>query len=227
MRHSLRVQLRGLRFATHRVGQDILAELRFSGGLRRAAAGKTGLKLNIGCGPNVESGWLNLDAFHRDPEILYFNALNPLPIAAMTVKRIHCEHFLEHLDLDHAIDFLKECYRVLEAGGTVRLIVPDVDKYIEARATKNDRFFKALSNIGNPSDPLVTPNMVINQMFRMGGDHRYAWDFETIRHFAGEIGFLTVERSALNAGPSEYAMDGQDDWRETESLYVEMTRAAG
>jgi hypothetical protein len=66
--------------------------------------------------------------------------------------------------------------------------------------------------------------MVINQMFRMGGDHHYAWDFETIRHFASEIGFSPVECSALNYAPLEYAIDGQDDWRETESVYVEMTR---
>ena len=225
MRHSLRVQLRGLRSAIKGLLQEMLAELRFGGVLRRAAAGRSGLKLNIGCGPNVEAGWLNLDAFHRGPDVLYFNALNPLPLAAMSVKRVHCEHFLEHLDFDHAVAFLRECYRVLEVGGTMRLIVPDADKYIEARATKNDRFFKSLSNIGNPSDPLVTPNMVINQMFRMGGDHRYAWDFETIRHFASKIGFSAVERSTLNGTKAEYAMDGQDDWREIESVYVEMTRA--
>lgn len=224
MRHSLRAQLRGLRTAVRGVRQEMLAELRFGGVLRRAVAGRTGLKLNIGCGSHVEAGWLNLDAFHSGVDVLYFNALNPLPIAAKTVKRIHCEHFLEHLDFDNAVAFLKECYRVLEAGGTMRLIVPDADKYIEARSTKNERFFMDLAKIGNPSYPLVTPNMVINQMFRMGGGHRYAWDFETICHFAKAIGFASAERSALNAVPPEYAIDGQDGWREIESVYVELIK---
>ena len=132
MRQSLRDNLRRLRSAMDDTVREAMSHLRLGRQLRHAAQGRMGLRLNIGCGANVEPDWLNLDADPHSETVLYFNALNPLPIANGAVERIHCEHFLEHLEFDRARAFLEDCHRVLELGGKMRVVVPDVQKYINA-----------------------------------------------------------------------------------------------
>ncbi len=156
--------------------------------------------------------------------VFYHDALNPLPLADGSVKRIHCEHFLEHLDYDSAPAFLGECHRVLELGGTLRLIVPDAEKYISAYAASDTDFFSALRFLGNASQELETKIIICNQMFRMGGDHKFAWDFETLNLACCNAGFSKVSRSTWQAGPAEIQIDGLDDWRPLESIYCEIER---
>jgi len=96
-------------------------------------------------------------------------------------SHIHCEHSLEHLEFDQALRLMRECYRILPPGGGKRLILPDGGKYLKAYSEHYAAFFDRLKNIGNPSRSLLTPVEIINQSFRMGGAHRFAWDKETLR----------------------------------------------
>ncbi len=226
MRHSLRQNLRHLRAATAATVREIADHLRWSRDLRKQFHGGSDLKLNIACGRNVEEGWINLDIHPGNSSAFYLNAMNSLPIADGSVRRIHCEHFLEHLEYFDAVRFLRECHRILQPSGTMRIIVPDFEKYILAYARNDTAFFHSLSDLGNPSDPLVTRAMVINQMARMGGDHRFAWDFATLHHVARSVGFSACEKSELDAAPAEFSIDGQDGWRAIESLYAELARGA-
>ena len=60
---------------------------------------------------------------------------------------------------------------------------------------QNDRnFFNHLRGLGNATEPLDTPVKVINQMFRMGGGHKFAWDFETVSAIAKAAGFSDVNK---------------------------------
>ena len=92
--------------------------------------------------------------------------------------------------------------------------------YLRAYATQDHAFFNALRGLGGAAQPLDCPMAVINQMFRMGGHHRYAWDFEQLRECLEQIGFVQVERSAFGDIVPEFRIDGTDDWRAHESLYV-------
>jgi predicted SAM-dependent methyltransferase len=82
-------------------------------------------RLHIGAGNRRLPGWINVD-------------LLPLPgvdvVADVTaglrfsgVEAIFAEHFLEHLRLDRAIDFLVEAHRVLGPGAWLRLSTPNLD----------------------------------------------------------------------------------------------------
>lgn len=106
--------------------------------------------------------WLNLDGYATGQGVLYYNALNRLPLGDASVVRIHCEHFLEHLDFDAALAFLSGCRRVLEPGGTMRLSVPDADKYLAAYVAYDEKFFEQLRRLGNVNELLETRVMVCN-----------------------------------------------------------------
>ena len=223
MRPSLRNNLRLVRNALKGLSGEIVAEARHGGSLRRVARGRSDLRLNIGCGQKVMDGWLNLDGYVIGKGVLYFNALNRLPLGNGSSRRIHCEHFLEHLTFQQAVAFLEDCRRVLAAEGSMRLIIPDAEKYMNAYVARNDGFFDQLRFLGNASRSLETNMMVCNQMFRMGGDHRFAWDFTTIEQVSRGAGFSFVERSEWRGGPVEHQIDGLDDAPAREPLL----RAAG
>lgn len=222
MRESLKHSLRSVRGALRSLNRDIADSVRHGNTLRKAAAGKTELRLNIGCGHKIEDGWLNLDIEPASSKVYYFNALNPLPIDDDAVARIHCEHFLEHLDSDQARSFLKECWRALRPKGSMRIIVPDLEKYIRAYASSDEEFFRKLNRLGGSARVLETKGIICNQMCRMGGGHKFAWDFETLALVGRQVGFSTIERSAWKQAGGGASIDGEEEWRVVESLYCEL-----
>lgn len=224
MRKSLRLNLRRLLNAFGDVRDDLVAGFRNGGDLRKATAGRTGLFLHVGCGPRVFDTWINIDLVPSAKGAIWFNALNGLDIADGAVRRIHCEHFLEHLEQGEADAFLRECARVLETGGTMRVIVPDLKKYIDAYVGDDRAFFGKLERLGGAVEPLATRALVCNQMFRMGGAHAFAWDFETLERAARRAGFSSITPSEWNKPAVPPAIDGDDDWRLIESLFAELVK---
>jgi predicted SAM-dependent methyltransferase len=186
---------------------------------RRRFRGLHDVKINVGCGPLLAQGWVNVDV-EPPPGAYYLNAVNGFKFDDGAAKHIHCEHFLEHLEYSHAVDFLTECHRVLRPGGSLRLIVPDGEKYMLAYARRDTAFFSQLEHLGNAQDRLDLPAKVVNQAFRMGGGHRYAWDFENMEAVLRQAGFSRVERSEYRDVAEEFRIDGSDEWRPIESLYV-------
>jgi SAM-dependent methyltransferase len=81
-------------------------------------------KLNVGCGEWPLEGYINLDADKGvHPDLLA--TVPPLPFEDGDLEEVYAGHFLEHLGLDEARDFLLECRRVLRPGGVLTLVVPD------------------------------------------------------------------------------------------------------
>jgi predicted SAM-dependent methyltransferase len=220
-RRSTQQRLRNLQSALSEFWSDVTKELVHGGDLGKYCTGKVGLKLHVGCGELVRPGWVNID-FSPRLGVFYFNMQNPLPIANGTVSRIHAEHFLEHLEYSEAVRFLSECARILAGGGSMRVIIPDAEKYMRAYASDDKLFFEKLKDLGGTLEPLPTKDAICNQMFRMGGDHQFAWDFETLEYVSKLAGFKIVKRSHHNEEPVSVCIDGQDWWRPVESLYAEL-----
>ena len=76
------------------------------------------------------SGWVNVDLL-GDGADLSWNLLHPLPFADATVDAIFHEHVLEHFDFAAGLRFCKECYRLLKPTGSLRIVVPDAEEYVE------------------------------------------------------------------------------------------------
>ena len=87
-------------------------------------------RINVGCGDYLMDGFTNIDADpSRNPDIC--DTVPPLPVASNSLEEIYAGHFLEHLaggtpgQPSEALDFLQECYRCLQPGGLLGLVVPD------------------------------------------------------------------------------------------------------
>jgi predicted SAM-dependent methyltransferase len=225
LRRALREHLRDLRSSLLGLGYYILSQARHGCELRRYCDGQKGLLLNIGCGRLTRDGWVNIDVQPSPGKSFYLDVRNGLPLSNCSARHIHCEHFLEHLEFSEAKQFLCECARVLENGGSMRLIVPDLEKYVIAYTQNDHTFFRSFRFLGGAAEPLETKGAVCNQMFRMGGSHKFAWDFETLREVARHCGFSEVSRSAWGDVPPLLNIDGNDEWRSVESLYVKLVKS--
>ncbi len=92
------------------------------------------MRLNLGCGPILLDGHLNLDVEAVAPDGERFRRCDVrqgLPFPDGSVESINASHFLEHLTLPEARALLVECWRVLEPGGAIRVAVPDLRRLLD------------------------------------------------------------------------------------------------
>jgi predicted SAM-dependent methyltransferase len=84
-------------------------------------------KLNIGCGHRYSSGWINIDFHSESSEVISHNLLKKLPFSSNSIEAIYSSHLLEHFEREDALKLIKECYRLLETNGILRIVVPDLE----------------------------------------------------------------------------------------------------
>lgn len=98
-------------------------------------------KLNLGCGDNRLPGWDNHDA---DVDIS-----KPLPFSNGQIDFILCEHCMEHIEYYEAIEFLKECRRILKSTGIVRIIVPSIEQIWKRGDLEYFQFTRRWQQVGS------------------------------------------------------------------------------
>lgn len=182
-------------------------------------------RLHLGAGLNTPEGWINLDGSWNawlakypnlrrllktihilpasqldipwNPNVLIHDIRKPLPFRTNSLSAIYASHLLEHLYLEEAKHLLKECYRVLEPGGVLRMVVPDlraiVLEYIEAKSFDPSDYNKSMS----PADKLINRLLMrspqppsgnlIYRLYRSLKDfHSHKWTYDAdslIRYF--------------------------------------------
>lgn len=83
--------------------------------------------LNLGCGPRFNEAWINLDFHSVHPCVKQHNLLKGIPYPDDTFDAVYHSHLLEHFSKQQAMSFIQECFRVLKHGGTIRVVLPDLE----------------------------------------------------------------------------------------------------
>ena len=158
-----------------------------------------GISLNVGSGGRGHPDWINLDVSpHHSDNYCTHDLRRPLPLASGTVRRILAEHVIEHIDFkDDIPKVFAEFFRVLEHGGVVRIIVPDVERFLQAYCSGAVEPWKDLGfPKGLPPD-MHTPMELVNHIFHQGGEHCFGWDFATMDRALRLTGFTQVIRQTF------------------------------
>jgi predicted SAM-dependent methyltransferase len=182
----------------------------------------TGLSVNVGAGPFGSPDWVNIDMFNYKGVNLVYDCRKKLPFRDTTVDRIRCEHVFEHLDRkDEAPEFLSECYRCLRTGGILRIVVPDLELFVRAYVSGDRQQWQAIGfDLDHLPWGLETPMDILNHTFRQNGEHKYGYDFETLRITAAAAGFSKITK--LSWGSSEDPkLRGDLENHRPYSLYVD------
>lgn len=183
--------------------------------IKRYTKGKN-LLVNIGCGPfGEEKPWINIDMFFMKNVSFVYDTRRKLPFRDNSIECMRLEHVLEHMHRnDEAIILLKETKRCLMDNGVVRIIVPDIEKFIKAYTEDN---FEKILKINNNRLPRVH---YLNHVFRQGGEHKFGYDFEALVVLLKEVGFEKIHLKTFGESINEKLKNDQPNHK-LYSLYVE------
>jgi predicted SAM-dependent methyltransferase len=194
--------------------------------VRRRLQKQQHLRLNVGSGGRGVEGWVNVDVgrLHSD-QTLPCDIRYGLPLLDGQVSHIFAEHIIEHIEVRHDLPrVLRDCFRVLEPGGRIRIIVPDTERYLRAYVNRDEALWDSLGLSKMPDD-MPTPMMMVNHVFHQEGEHMFGYDFETMKYQLETAGFTNVERRAYRESADPLLCLDQD-FHAPYSMYVEAQKPA-
>ncbi len=175
--------------------------------------------LNVGCGPNTNNDLANLDYnWYRGVHVCW-DITKPLPWGDQTLKGIYSEHCLEHITFADCSFAMKQFFRVLKPGGSIRIVVPDGELYIDLynRARTGEKI-----EFPYPSESEMTPMMSVNRIFQEF-THVFIYDEATMRLVMQQAGFVDIKRTSFMKGRDpKLLLDSEV--RAVESLYIEASK---
>ena len=189
---------------------------------RRAVGAADTVKLHAGSGGHMLEGWINVDV-DADPTVnLAADLGRSIPLRSGSVHFIHSEDFIEHLDIEPGLQFLRESFRVLRPGGVMRIATPDLRALInEVYFGRDPEHLRWCSEFLEAAGPCAALNMHM----RMNGAHRFIYDEDHLREVLEQCGF-TVKRVRYNrSSHRELRFLELRDFGL--SLYVEATKPKG
>ena len=125
-------------------------------------------KLHLGSGPYRFDGWINIDIDSPKADVR-MDLREKLPFASGTARYVFAEHFIEHVTRSEAIALLKECNRVLDERGIIRLSTPDLRKMVDLYLGGELTYWKEVSWLP------ATPCQMVNEGMRSWG-HQFVYD---------------------------------------------------
>jgi predicted SAM-dependent methyltransferase len=177
--------------------------------------------LNAGCGMTLHEGWVNADFFmgfriwraQRRPDWM-LDLRYPWACDDDYWDGIFVEHTLEHLSYTEAGIALREMRRTLKPERWVRIVVPDLGKYVaywQDPASVDGRFRQWAT--GAEAISAVT----------QGAGHRSVWDEQLLGATLIRLGFRGVRRVSFGVGSDERIVKDHPE-RAWESLYFEAVK---
>ncbi len=168
-------------------------------------------KLHIGCGSNILKGWLNTDL--KDTyTIAFLDAGIVFPIQSETFNFVYSEHLFEHLKVEQQLNILKESYRILKKGGTMRIAMPSLDfifdLYSNPSKLENQQYVNwmvnNISNLRTVNNSIASNEehycYVINNLFKDWG-HQMIHNYSSFKKLAFQCGYINVKQ--CNVGESD------------------------
>jgi hypothetical protein len=178
-------------------------------------------RLNWGCGSDARRGWINSDRTAGPGVDLVADIREGLPIESATIDYAVGVNTLQELAFPELVPALVELLRVLAPGGTLRLVVPDLDAGIRAY-TKHD------------DDRLpVAPRQVRSRGGRFiahlleCGQSRTLFTFDFLEELVLDAGFVDVTRCRPGETATRYQEIVELDGRERDGIFIEATRPPG
>ncbi len=112
-----------------------------------------------------------------------------------SVDHILCSHFLEHVYLEEMKTIVSDFHRVLKPGGTLHIIVPDLNVFIEKYHTMKmeGNSLAADEFINNTLLSRPTRGSLRYRLMEMHGgfglQHRWMYDEAALLHHVAQLGF--------------------------------------
>lgn len=177
------------------------------------------IRINFGSGPHPLPGWVNVDLDRAGRPDVIADLSRPLPFADGCADYLHTEDFIAQLEPDALASFLAECRRIVKPGGCLRLLTPDLARFMRTYLDDPAHLVRIWNaHVGVPL-PNGTAADVVNLGMKLAG--RWQYDRETLARIAARAGF---DVRAVGYGESRHPPLRGIDLRkpdEAVSLYLE------
>lgn len=146
-------------------------------------------------------------------KILVRDLRRPFPFRDSSVDFVYTSHTLEHFKRYECLSILKETHRVMKEGGTIRVVVPDVELIANKYLQRDKKFF--LEGMEHKPDRLLA-DMFLDIFFmdqnyskrglkgniltRFTSLHRWMYDFDSMSAILSEAGFSKISRQRYREG---------------------------
>ncbi len=194
-------------------------------------------KLHIGAQGHSLPDWLNTDIAPKAPEVAFMDASERFPLEDEVIDYIFTEHMIEHIRFEDADFMLSECYRVMKAGGRIRIATPNLESLQRLMMQEEDpdcrsymehyhtRFF--------PEDLPAEPVFTVNKLF-YGFHHRFIHDPKSLKYLLEKNGFVDFSVESIGKsscaelnGLEQHAAEIGERNNQFETLVVEARKADG
>lgn len=183
------------------------------------------MKINFGSFIGMfHYGWLNVDiqdlsqfANREGYKFVQHDVSLPVPVKDNVVDVIISHHLLEHLTRGAAEFFLKECLRVLQPEGVIRLSTPDVNKIIDVMRREGLKNVYSQVNVG--VERARDESEAFFELLFQG--HKTLFTAEDLCSLLEDLGFVKVEVAEFNKSRSELIQKQTVDSHPTLSVFIE------
>lgn len=179
------------------------------------SGGEVVRRLNWRCGRKGEPGWINADRQSGAGIDLSGDIRDGLPLESDSVDYVVSVHALQEVPYPDVRGTLEELRRVLRPGGFLRLVLPDLDRPIEAYRTRDNSCFQ----VPDETAASLSGKMIVHLLWY--GHSRMLFTHEFVRELLLAAGFRSVHRTVPRVTRSPYPGIVELDNREAESLFVE------
>jgi hypothetical protein len=182
---------------------------------RRYVPESTPTRLNWGCGSHVAKGWINSDIKDDAGIDLVADIRRGLPLAEDSVDYAVSVHALPELPYPALAPALAELRRALKPGGVLRLVLPDLDRAIDAYRSGEADYFTV------PADEVRSPGgrFIVHALWL--GYTRTLFTLDFTEELLTSAGFERVRACAYRRTGGPFGRIVELDNRPEESLYVE------
>tara|TARA_B100000212_G_scaffold288705_1_gene229794 strand:- start:6041 stop:6697 length:657 start_codon:yes stop_codon:yes gene_type:complete len=143
---------------------------------------------------NFDDFWVPLTKKYN---YIRHNCLKPLPFLNNSVNHILCSHFLEHVYPNEAEKILNGFYNKLVDGGSLHIIVPDLDSlakdYLDSNNENAASEFMSLA-MQKPSDKPSFIYRFLEISGSFGLEHRWMYDIKNLTNLLKRLNFKIVDK---------------------------------
>lgn len=146
-------------------------------------------RLHVGCGRVHLDGWVNVDVEPESECDLVWDVNDPWPFPDASCRLIFNEHIVEHLTVWQGQHFFRECRRVLQPGGVLRVAMPNLSEFIRGYRDGDWRSQTWVQAFGEAE--IMTGAEMLNVAFRNWG-HQWLYDRDELQRRLRQAGFETI-----------------------------------
>jgi predicted SAM-dependent methyltransferase len=194
-------------------------------------------RYNLGCGLKIYENFMNVGYWSQlETDVLYKNLNNTVntvmfnhdlrngvPAVDNSLDLIYHSHMLEHLTYSDGIEFNRECFRALKPGGRMRILVPDLELWIDAYYKNNDFFFEQYRKYGGIDASIYCTKAAVFMGMLHNHEHKCGYDFESLEWVLKHLGFSNINKTLYGDSSIEdiSIIEPLDPIKIMESLCVE------